>query len=74
MQDVWLTTKDGQRLHAWFMQPKTWGGLHRKARFGRPSVLFFQENCGNISHRLPFLFLLARTLNCSILAPRSALI
>ena len=69
-QDVWLTTKDGHKLHAWFMQPKGWGGLTSRIRSGRPSVLFFQENAGNMSYRLPFLFLLSRTLNCSILAPR----
>ena len=69
-QDVWLTTKDGQKLHAWFMQPKKWGGLGSRGRPRRSSVLFFQENAGNMSYRLPFLFLLSRTLDCSILAPR----
>ncbi|KAK9838633.1 hypothetical protein WJX74_000226 [Apatococcus lobatus] len=68
-EDVWLTTKDGHKLHAWFMQPKGWGGLTSKVRRSRPSVLFFQENAGNMSYRLPFLFLLSRTLDCSILAP-----
>ena len=36
----------------------------------RPVMLFFQENAGNMSHRLPFLRGVARMLNVAIFAPR----
>ena len=54
-------------MHAWYLHPKGWTLASRKQR---PTVLFFQENAGNMSFRLPFLRLLARYLDCSIFAPR----
>mmetsp|Transcript_5735 Transcript_5735/g.16410 ORF Transcript_5735/g.16410 Transcript_5735/m.16410 type:complete len:339 (-) Transcript_5735:264-1280(-) len=65
-EDVWLTAADGTKLHSWFMWPKTWadGVLSTK-----PCILFFQENAGNMSWRLPFLKQLAAHLDCSIMAP-----
>lgn len=62
-----LTAKDGTKLHAWYLYPKGWT---KDTRPQRPTVLFFQENAGNMSFRLPFLRLLARYLDCSIFAPR----
>lgn len=64
-EDVWLKAADGVKLHSWFMWPRTWaeGVLATK-----PCIIFFQENAGNMSWRLPFLKLLANHLNCSILA------
>lgn len=41
-EDAWIETKDGERLHGWFIP----------ARDARGSVLFFHGNAGNISHRL----------------------
>lgn len=67
VQDVWLTAKDGVKLHAWFMWPKDWAP---EAVASKPTIVFFQENAGNMSWRLPFLRMLSRYLDCSILAPR----
>ncbi|TNF90387.1 MAG: alpha/beta hydrolase [Gammaproteobacteria bacterium] len=41
-EDVQLVTKDGIKLHGWFIP----------ARQARGTVLFFHGNAGNISHRL----------------------
>lgn len=38
-QDVYMTTKDGIKLHSWMMWPKGWSKQKRRAR---PLVLFFQ--------------------------------
>lgn len=62
-----MTAEDGTKLHAWFMHPRGWS---REARAQRPVVLFFQENAGNMSFRLPFLRLLMRYLDCSVFALR----
>jgi fermentation-respiration switch protein FrsA (DUF1100 family) len=57
-EDVWLVTKDGVRLHSWFIkaQPSVRG----------PTVLFFQENAGNIAHRLEFVDQMMNHLNCNV--------
>lgn len=57
-EDVWLTAKDGIRLHSWFIES------HVK-RPG-PTFLFFQENAGNIAHRLHFVHLMVRKLQCNV--------
>lgn len=41
-EEVWLETRDEQRLHSWFVP----------ARDERAVLLFFHGNAGNISHRL----------------------
>jgi len=64
-QDVWLTAEDGTKLHAWYLPSAA-------QRRGRPAVLFLQENAGNMALRLPFLRLLARYLDASVLALRPA--
>ena len=69
IQDVDLTARDGTKLHAWYLHPMGWGKATRRQR---PTILFFQENAGNMTFRLPFLKLLARYLDCSIFAPRYA--
>lgn len=61
-EDVWVTTRDGLRLHAWIMFPPHWGEAERRSR---PTVMFFQENAGNMAFRLPFLQALVRKLNMS---------
>jgi hypothetical protein len=66
-QDVWLTAADGTKLHAWLLTPRGWSKQQLKER---PVMMFFQENAGNMSHRLPFLRGLARMLQVSIFAPR----
>jgi len=67
MQDVWLTAADGVKLHAWLLVPRWWD---RDTLRRRPLVLFFQENAGNMSHRLPFLRAMARMMQVAIFAPR----
>jgi hypothetical protein len=47
-EDVWLTTPDGLRLHAWYMWPAHWDAAQRRAA---PTVVFFQENAGNMAYR-----------------------
>lgn len=47
-EDVWLTTADGLRLHAWLMWPPHWGEERRRSA---PTVIFFQENAGNMAFR-----------------------
>jgi len=41
-EDVWLSSKDGLRLHGWYVP----------AAEAAPVLLFFHGNAGNISHRL----------------------
>ncbi|CAM6024488.1 unnamed protein product [Sphagnum balticum] len=57
-EDVWLESSDGVRLHSWFIKasPDCRG----------PTVLFFQENAGNIAYRLEFVELMLRRLNCNV--------
>lgn len=69
LQDVWLTADDGTKLHAWLLVPRGW---NREQVKEQPVFLFFQENAGNMSHRLPFLRLIAQQLQVSIFAPRCA--
>ncbi|KAL3149046.1 hypothetical protein ABBQ32_001891 [Trebouxia sp. C0010 RCD-2024] len=65
-EDVELTAQDGTKLHSWMMWPSGWSSQKRRSR---PTVLFFQENAGNMSFRLPFLRLVAHHLDCSVFAP-----
>ena len=46
VQDVWLTTADGVRIHAWFMSPR--GDRGREL----PVVLWFHGNAGNVGRFL----------------------
>lgn len=45
-EDVFMTTSDSVRLHAWFIQVG-------KASSSAPTILFCHENCGNIGLRVP---------------------
>ncbi len=38
-QTVWLRTKDGVKLHGWFLKMREWGPEHTKQR---PVIMFFQ--------------------------------
>mmetsp|Transcript_2031 Transcript_2031/g.4500 ORF Transcript_2031/g.4500 Transcript_2031/m.4500 type:complete len:302 (-) Transcript_2031:403-1308(-) len=64
-RDVAIMTKDGIRLHAWLLTLKGWTEDMIKSR---PVILFFQENAGNMSFRLPFLRAMMYRLNCPIFA------
>ncbi|XP_058108534.1 alpha/beta hydrolase domain-containing protein WAV2 isoform X2 [Magnolia sinica] len=57
-EDVWLRSSDGVRLHAWFIKlfPEHQG----------PTILFFQENAGNIAHRLEFVRVMLQKLQCNV--------
>ncbi|KAG2455082.1 hypothetical protein HYH02_000904 [Chlamydomonas schloesseri] len=64
-EDVSLTTGDGVKLHAWLLWGRGWTKEQIKER---PVVIFFQENAGNMSFRLPFLRLLVYRLNVVVFA------
>lgn len=48
--DAWIETRDGERLHGWFVP----------AGESRGTLLFFHGNAGNISHRLQSLLIFNR--------------
>lgn len=54
-EDVSIKTDDGVDLHGWLLWGRGWSKEEIKSR---PVVMFFQENAGNMSFRLPFLRLL----------------
>jgi hypothetical protein len=47
-EDVWLTTSDGLTLHAWLMSAPE---LSEQQRRAAPTVIFCQENAGNMAWR-----------------------
>uniref|UniRef100_A0A453B4L0 Serine aminopeptidase S33 domain-containing protein n=1 Tax=Aegilops tauschii subsp. strangulata TaxID=200361 RepID=A0A453B4L0_AEGTS len=57
-EDVWLRAADGVRLHSWFLR-------HSPTCRG-PTILFFQENAGNIAHRLECVRLMMQRLQCNV--------
>ncbi|XP_022842868.1 protein ABHD13-like [Olea europaea var. sylvestris] len=57
-EDVWLRSSDGVRLHGWFIQ------LFPDGR--GPTILFFQENAGNIAHRLEMIHVMLQRLQCNV--------
>ncbi|PWA98737.1 alpha/beta hydrolase domain-containing protein 13 [Artemisia annua] len=56
--DVWLTSSDGLRLHSWFIK------YSHDCR--GPTILFLQENAGNIAHRLEMARIMLQNLHCNI--------
>ncbi|CAA0836820.1 alpha/beta-Hydrolases superfamily protein [Striga hermonthica] len=57
-EDVWLTSSDCVRLHSWFIK------LFPECR--GPTILFFQENAGNIAHRLEMVQVMMQKLQCNV--------
>ncbi|XP_059634783.1 alpha/beta hydrolase domain-containing protein WAV2-like isoform X2 [Cornus florida] len=57
-EDVWLRSSDGIRLHSWFIK------LSPDCR--GPTILFFQENAGNIAHRLEMIRIMLQKLQCNV--------
>ncbi|XP_044463900.1 alpha/beta hydrolase domain-containing protein WAV2-like isoform X1 [Mangifera indica] len=57
-EDVWFRSSDGVRLHSWFIKffPDCRG----------PTILFFQENAGNIAHRLEMVRIMIQRLHCNV--------
>ena len=68
-QDCHFAAKDGTQLHGWFLYPHS--KTPKEAAAGS-TIVFFQENAGTMSMRLPFLRDLIRLSGCSIFAPRQA--
>ncbi|CAA3014381.1 bem46 isoform X2 [Olea europaea subsp. europaea] len=57
-EDVWLRSSDGVKLHSWFIK------LFPECR--GPTILFFQENAGNIAHRLEMVRIMLQRLQCNV--------
>ncbi|KAG5243494.1 protein bem [Salix suchowensis] len=64
-EDVWLRSSDGVRLHAWFIKVLLKAEVITPIIFG-PTVLFFQENAGNIAHRLEMVRIMIQRLQCNV--------
>jgi abhydrolase domain-containing protein 13 len=60
-EDVWLTAADGVKLHCWHLMPNS-----QISNVKPPVILFFQENAGNMSFRMPFLARLVRHLSTAV--------
>jgi abhydrolase domain-containing protein 13 len=58
--DVWLEAADGTKLHCWHVKARSMNSSPP------PVVLFFQENAGNMSFRMPFIALLVHRLHVSV--------
>ena len=65
LQDVWLESRDKTKLHAWLIFPKGWTARERKRH---TTIIFLQENAGNMSMRLPYLADLLKFYPCTIAA------
>ena len=63
-EDIWLTAKDGTKLHCWHIHGHD--SEVNTSNEKKPVIMFFQENAGNMSWRLPFLSELVRRLHCSV--------
>lgn len=46
-EDVYISTQDGCKLHAWF--------IYQPDRYRRPTLVYFHGNAGNVGFRLPLL-------------------
>ncbi|QDZ21426.1 alpha/beta-hydrolase [Chloropicon primus] len=69
-EDVWLTTRDNVKIHCWYLpfSEKNAGlGTASTGRGSRPTVLWLQENAGNMSYRLLFVKPLLRVCRCNVL-------
>jgi len=60
-EDVYLTTPDGLKLHAWFIH-----GADAAETKSRPTLLFFHANAGNMGFRLQNLKVLHSKLHINI--------
>jgi hypothetical protein len=61
-QDVWINTKDKEKLHAWWI-PQS------KAVNEGTTIVYFQGNAGNVSHRLVLFKQLHQQVGVSLFAP-----
>lgn len=53
VEDVWLRTSDGIRLHAWFCPCLPPGAEDESPSTERPVLLYCHGNAGNLSDRIP---------------------
>ena len=60
-KDVWITTKDKVRLHAWFVKANRYEPRKYK------TLIFFHGNAGNIGARLPNVEMQVKALQCNVL-------
>jgi fermentation-respiration switch protein FrsA (DUF1100 family) len=60
-EDVWLTTSDGIKLHAWWIKGATVEETRK-----RPTLLFFHANAGNMGFRLQNLKVLHAKVHLNI--------
>lgn len=67
-EDIYLTTRDGVRIHAWFIRYRHAKGYDMmEAYLNTPTLLYFHGNAGNISHRLHTVKDLYKHCRCNIL-------
>eukprot|EP00485_Elphidium_margaritaceum_P000800 CAMPEP_0202688636 /NCGR_PEP_ID=MMETSP1385-20130828/4124_1 /ASSEMBLY_ACC=CAM_ASM_000861 /TAXON_ID=933848 /ORGANISM="Elphidium margaritaceum" /LENGTH=308 /DNA_ID=CAMNT_0049343655 /DNA_START=158 /DNA_END=1084 /DNA_ORIENTATION=- len=59
-EDVWFTTKDNHRLHAW------WIPFTSRDDRTAPTLVFYHANAGNMGFRLPNLVAIHEKLNMNI--------
>ena len=59
-KDVWITTKDKVKLHAWFVKANPNPRLCR-------TLIYFHGNAGNVGARLPNIEIFVKTLNTNVL-------
>ena len=59
-RDIWITTKDKVRLHAWFVKANPNPKLCR-------TLIFFHGNAGNVGARLPNIEVLVKNLKTNVL-------
>lgn len=59
-RDVRITAADGVKTHGWLCRSKQFTVLRG------PVTIFFQENAGNIAHRLPFAQMLCAAVPCVV--------
>ncbi|GMH44444.1 hypothetical protein BSKO_12396 [Bryopsis sp. KO-2023] len=64
-EDMYLHAEDGTKLHAWLLWDKHWTKESLKTR---QTILFFQANAGNISHRLHYFKEMIGKLGCVVVA------
>merc|ERR1719295_1888750 len=61
--EVWVTTKDGLKLHAWWIP---YDPLRRDSGGKGPTLIFYHANAGNMGFRIPNLKALHDELNVNI--------
>mmetsp|Transcript_37388 Transcript_37388/g.71634 ORF Transcript_37388/g.71634 Transcript_37388/m.71634 type:complete len:304 (-) Transcript_37388:463-1374(-) len=59
-EDVKLVAKDGTKIHGWLVKP---AGDPKPLG---PTVLFLQENAGNIAHRMQNVMCMIKKLHCNV--------